>query len=186
MRLAVAGFISLLIVSLAVDNQTGAAASSCESLTSLTAPGTTITSAQVVEAGGFKPPAALTTGAPPSAAALQSFANLPAFCRVEATLKPSNDSDIKIEVWMPSSGWNGKFEGVGNGGWAGAISYGALATALRRGYATASTDTGHAGNGGDASFAFNHPEKLVDFAYRAVHEMTVRAKAIVDAFYGNA
>ena len=186
MRLAVAGFISLLIVSLAVESQTGAAASSCESLMSLTAPGTTITSAQVVEAGAFKPPAPLASGAPPPAAALQPFANLPAFCRVEATLKPSNDSDIKIEVWMPSSGWNGKFEGVGNGGWAGTISYGALATALRRGYATASTDTGHAGNGGDASFAFNHPEKLVDFAYRAVHEMTVRAKAIVDAFYGNA
>jgi feruloyl esterase len=189
MKLAVATLAALLIVSLAVGHQVpAAAASSCESLASLALQKTTITSAQVVEAGAFKPPAPPATGAPPpaAAAALQAVANLPAFCRVQATLRPTSDSDIKVELWMPSSGWNGKFEGVGNGGWAGTISYAALATALRRGYATASTDTGHAGNGGDASFAYNHPEKLVDFAHRAVHEMTLRAKTIIDAFYGNA
>jgi feruloyl esterase len=102
---------------------------------------------------------------------------------VAATLKPSSDSDIKIEVWMPAAGWNGKFQGVGNGGWAGSISYSALAAALAAGYATASTDTGHAGN--TAAFALDHPEKLVDMGYRAVHEMTVQGRAIVDAYYGS-
>ena len=57
--------------------------------------------------------------------------------------------------------------------------------ALRRGYAAASTDTGHTGTGGDASFALGHPEKLTDFGYRAVHEMTVTAKAAVLAVYGD-
>jgi feruloyl esterase len=115
-----------------------------------------------------------------------AFARLPAFCRVAATLEPSSDSDIKIEVWLPAAGWNGKFEGVGNGGWSGAIAYTAMAAQLARGYATASTDTGHAGSVVDGSFALGHPEKLIDFAYRAVHEMTLDAKAIVAAYYGNA
>ena len=85
---------------------------------------------------------------------------------------------------MPASGWNGKFQAVGNGGWAGTIGYPAMAQALARGYATTSTDTGHSTPG--ASFAFGHPEKLIDYAYRSEHEMTVKAKAIINAFYGNA
>ena len=112
------------------------------------------------------------------------MADLPAFCRVAATLTPSSDSDIKIEVWLPAANWNGKFQAVGNGAWNGAIGYAAMADALRRGYATSSTDTGHVG--GSASFALGHPEKLIDFAYRSEHEMTVKAKAIVNAFYGSA
>ena len=76
----------------------------------------------------------------------QAFAELPAFCRVAATLKPSSDSDIRVEVWLPVAGWS-KFEAVGNGGFAGSISYPAMAQALRRGYATSSTDTGHSGGG---------------------------------------
>ena len=103
------------------------------------------------------------------------YASLPAFCRVAATLTPSSDSDIKIEVWLPSSGWNGKFQAVGNGGWAGSISYAALAGAVNAGVRHGGTDTGHVGNSG--SFALGHPEKVTDFAYRAVHEMTVKAKA---------
>jgi feruloyl esterase len=144
---------------------------SCEKLASLALPETTITMAQSVAAGDFSPP---------SGAALK---NLPAFCRVAATLAPSKDSEIKIEVWLPASGWNGKFQAIGNGGWSGAIGYAALARALAQGYATASTDTGH--SGGSGSFALGHPEKLIDFAYRAVHEMTVKSKAIVSAYYGN-
>src|SRR5438270_3555621 len=62
----------------------------------------------------------------------------------------------------------------------------ALADALFRGYAAANTDTGHEGPVDDASFALNHPEKVIDFGYRAVHEMTVQSKAIVNAFYGRA
>jgi feruloyl esterase len=96
-------------------------------------------------------------------------------------LKPSSDSHIEMEVWMPAENWNGKFQAVGNGGWAGTISYPAMATALQEGYATASNDTGH--KGGSALFAVDHPEKLVDFAYRAVHEMTVQSKAIISKYY---
>jgi len=104
-----------------------------------------------------------------------------AFCRVQITITPTRDSDIKAEVWLPSHGWNGKYEAVGNGDAAGAISYAAMRDALAHGYATSSTDTGHVGN--TMAFALDHREKYVDFGYRAVHEMTTRAKAIVEAFY---
>jgi hypothetical protein len=103
---------------------------------------------------------------------------------VQATLTPTSDSDIKVEVWLPSSGWNGKFVGIGNGIWAGQLSYSQLADPLKRGYAVATTDTGHSGNGLTAEWAIGHPEKLVDFGHRAVHEMTVTAKRAIEAFYG--
>src|SRR5262249_15953538 len=98
------------------------------------------------------------------------------------TLTPSADSEIKIEVWLPVSGWNSALQSVGNGAWAGTISRPAMTAALRDGYATASTDTGHIGN--NADFITGHPEKVIDFAYRPVHEMRVGAKAIVAAYYG--
>jgi feruloyl esterase len=135
----------------------------CEKLRSLALPDTSITAAEVVPAA----------------------ANIPAHCRVAAVLTPSADSHIEIEVRLPEKGWNGKFEAVGNGGWAGSISVGPMAAALSEGYATASTDTGHnAKETPGASFALGHPEKLVDFGYRAVHEMTVKAKAVIAAHYG--
>jgi feruloyl esterase len=171
---AITSFTILFAAIVSIPAPAGAA--SCESLTSLTLPDTTITSAQPVAAGEFTPPA----GGPPGA---MNFKRLPAFCRVSATLAPSKDSDIKIEVWMPASDWNGKFQAVGNGGWSGSIVYPSLGRALSNGYATASTDTGH--SGGSGSFALGHPEKLTDFGYRAVHEMTMKAKAIVAAYYGN-
>ena len=152
-----------------------AAAQSCESLASLKMPDTTIKTAALVPAGPFVAnPAAAAAGrggTPPA---------LPAFCRVQLTVAPQ----INIEVWMPASAWNGRFEGVGGGGYAGAISYGAMVTALNAGYATASTDTGHVG--GDGRFALGHPELVIDFGYRAIHEMTVKGKQIVEAFYGTA
>jgi tannase/feruloyl esterase len=183
MKILRGGLFAVLLAA-SIGGRTLDAAPPCESLASMTLPNTTITLARFVEAGGFTPPAP--AGAPAATPTRQALRDLPAFCRIAATLKPSSDSEIKVEIWMPLSGWNGKFEAVGNGGWAGTISYPALAAALRRGYATASTDTGHAGDGGDGSFAFNHPEKLADFAYRAVHQMTVQAKAVVDKHYGNA
>ncbi len=149
-------------------------AAACARLTSLAMPHTTITSAQVVPPGHFKPPSG----------AAEAFADLPAFCRVALTIKPSQDSDIKSETWLPLSGWNGKFQMVGNGGWNGFIQYAALAAALRRGYANASTDTGHVGD--TASFAPGHPEKLIDFGYRAVHETALRGKTVVAALYSAA
>jgi feruloyl esterase len=156
-------------------------AASCESLTSLSLPETTITLAQPVAAGTFTVPGA----AGGKGKQGPSYRDLPAFCRVTATVKPTSDSDIRIEVWLPdASGWNGKFQGNGNGGWTGSINPATLAAPLRRGYATAMTDTGH--EGGSGSFALGHPEKLIDFAYRSTHEMTVKAKAILTAYYGQA
>ncbi len=152
-------------------------AATCESLAKLAFPDATVNMAQVVPAGEFKQP-----GNPPRGA--DPYKTLPAFCRVMATLRPSSDSDIKVEVWLPSNGWNGKFQAVGNGGWAGVISYSALAEAVQGGYASASTDTGHVG--GRGTFALDHPEKLIDFSYRSEHEMTVKSKAVIQAFYGNA
>src|SRR5437879_3509449 len=107
-----------------------------------------------------------------------------AFCRVVADARPSADSNIKIEVWMPVSGWNGRFRGQGNGGFAGEIGYQSLGVAAGQGYAAAGTDTGHSGSGLDARWALGHPEKVIDFGYRAVHEMTQVAKAAINAFYG--
>jgi tannase/feruloyl esterase len=156
-----------------------ASAASCGELVRLARPNTTVTSAQPIAAGQFVPP-----GAPPSAAAARTYAALPSFCRIAATLSPTSDSDIRVEVWLPASGWNGKLQAVGNGGMAGTIPYAAMAAALAAGYATTGTDTGHVGN--NADFVPGHPEKLVDFAYRAIHEMAVAAKAVVPAFYGSA
>ncbi len=153
------------------------AGSSCESLASLALPHAVITTAESVAAGAFPAP----RGRGPAAAA--AFRNLSSFCRVAAILKPVPDSEIRIEVWMPASGWNGRLQSVGNGAWAGTISYPAMATALAAGYSTASTDTGHEGN--NPAFIPGHPEKVVDFAYRAVHEMTVASKAIVAAYYAS-
>lgn len=149
---------------------------SCQQLASaLTLRQATVTSAATVDAGAFTPPAV--SGDSPS----RPIAGLPAFCRVRLTLTPSSDSDIKAEVWMPLSGWNGKFQEVGNGAFAGSIQYGALGEAIRRGYAAASTDAGH--TVADASFALGHPERLTDFGYRAVHETAVQAKATIASFY---
>src|SRR5262249_59055384 len=163
----------------------------CESLTSLSLPDATITVADVVAAGEFTPPSVLRQAQDGprqgrgaggrSGRGSNPFKDLPAFCRVAAALTPTSDSDIKIEVWLPASGWNGKYQAVGNGGWAGVISYPAMAEAVKRGYATSSTDTGHVGANG--AFALGHPEKFIDFAWRSEHEMTVKAKAIVSAFY---
>jgi len=159
---------------------TRASAATCESLAGVALKAGTINRAEIVAPGTFVPPDSGRRGG----GGANPYANLPSFCRVAATLTPSTDSDIKIEVWLPANGWNGKFQAVGNGGWAGVISYGAMADALRAGYATASTDTGHVG--GRGTFALDHPEKLIDFSWRSEHEMTVQAKALIQAFYGAA
>ncbi|HTY62689.1 MAG TPA: tannase/feruloyl esterase family alpha/beta hydrolase [Acidobacteriota bacterium] len=159
------------------------AAASCESLASLTLPDGKITSAALIAAGAFTPPTGggMMMG---GSGGQSAFKSAPAFCRVTATLTPTPDSDIRIEVWMPAENWNGKLVGTGNGIWAGSISYSALAEPLAKGYATVATDAGHIGSGMDAKFAVGHKEKLIDFGYRAVHEMTVKAKAVIAAYYG--
>jgi len=169
MRFLTAVVCALFLAAL-VPDRTLHASPSCASLSMVALPHTTITLAQAVDAGPFTPPGSDGTARV-----------LPAFCRVAATLTPTRDSDIKIEVWMPASGWNGKFQAVGNGAFSGSISYPAMMTALARGYATSSTDTGHTGN--NAKFASGHPEKVIDFGWRAVHEMTLASKQIIAAYY---
>ena len=174
------GALAAVSLAVALAAQEPAPPSACAALSSLNLPHTAITAAEAGDVAKLIPSGGGGATPPPA------VAELPPFCRVAATIKPSTDSNIKIEVWMPASGWNGKLQGVGNGGWAGTISYPLLVSALRRGYATASTDTGHSGDGRNGSFALDRPETLVDFAWRSVHEMTVDAKAIVKAFYGRA
>jgi len=164
-------------VALAMTPAAAMAATPCEELAALALPTARIDLATSVPAGDFTPPGG-------RGGQGQTFRALPAFCRVAATLRPTSDSDIKIEVWLPSANWNGKLQAVGNGGWAGSISYGAMATALKAGYATTSTDTGHTSPGG--AFVQGHPEKLADFSWRSEHEMTVKAKAVIGTFYGRA
>lgn len=159
-----------------------AAAKDCGDLAKLALDKGTVTSATLVEAGGFQAPAGF---GPPPGIANTAYKNVPAFCRVQATLTPTADSDIKVEVWLPASGWNGKLVGIGNGVWAGSISYSEMAPTLAQGYAVVATDTGHKGTGLTAEWAVGHPEKVVDFGYRAIHLMTVTAKAAIKDFYGN-
>ena len=161
----------ILVLSAHAQEGANPASPSCEALASVQLAKAVVTGATRVGQGTFTAPAAS-----------RAMASLPSFCRVTVTSKPSADSDIKIEVWLPSSGWNGKFQAVGNGGWAGTIPYAAMGAALTRGYATAGSDTGHSTPG--ASFAVGHPEKLVDYAHRSLHETAVHAKAIVAAHYG--
>jgi len=154
-------------------------AASCDALSALTIANGAVTAATDVAAGAFEPPAGRgRVGGPGST---NPFARLGAFCRVAVTLKPAPKSDIKAEVWMPAGNWNGKLQVVGNGGFAGTISYPAMATALAAGYAAASTDTGHTG---PASNTFANDDVLVDFAHRAIHETTAAAKRVIDGFYG--
>jgi feruloyl esterase len=206
------GGLFVLFLSASAFSQSNAPAVSCESLAKLVLPDTIVTMAQPVAAGEFKTPSQGGPGGPggqggppgdrggaagqggrgergggPPAGTAQPSPPNPAFCRVSATMKPSSDSDIKIEVWLPLSGWNGKFMAAGSGGWGGSISYRGMLPALQNGYATAATDTGHDNsqpgqNGG--AFLLGHPEKAIDYGYRADHEMTVKAKAIIKAFYG--
>src|SRR3954469_16850604 len=174
-----------MLAVLALSATLASSPASCENLKSLSLPNTTIVAAEMKAAGPFVQPGR--GGAAPAAPAAPGRGGaaappqiVPAHCRINAILRPSPDSEIEMEAWLPEN-WNGKFQFVGGGGWAGIISFPAMVSAVQEGYATASTDTGH--KGGNALFAMNHPEKVVDFAYRAVHETTVQTKAMIAKFY---
>ncbi|MGZ6123651.1 MAG: tannase/feruloyl esterase family alpha/beta hydrolase [Myxococcales bacterium] len=158
-------------VSAAALSAPPAIAATCSSLTALSLPHATVTLAQSVPAGSFTAPSG------------QTFTNLPAFCRVAVVSTPSPDSHIGIEVWLPASGWNGRYQQSGNGGFAGAVPFGSLAGALAAGYAAAGTDDGH--TGGTATFAPGHHQQVIDFGFRALKETTDSAKAVIAAFYGS-
>jgi tannase/feruloyl esterase len=155
-------------------------ASGCDGLAALSLPDTRITSAEAVAAGAFK--------LPPDASRADSsfftaFEKLRSFCRVRGAIEPTKDSHIEFEVWLPSEGWNRKYVGAGNGGFGGTINYFRLAEAVNAGYAASATDTGHRGTVGDTSWALHHPEKVIDFNDRAVHETAENAKVIMRAMY---
>ena len=167
---------TLLAGSVLVGSGSAAFAASCEGLLTATLPNVTITSATSVAAGTYQPPGSAT-----------AFTKLPAFCRVTATISPVPDSLIQIEVWLPATTWNGRYQQVGNHGWGSGIYESEMAPQLRRGFATAATDDGHPGspaNAFDVSWAYGHPAKLEDFATRAVHQLAENAKLLIAAFYG--
>lgn len=155
------------------------AATSCEELAKLQAPDVTITVTQMVEA-----PSAILATLPKTASGVP-------FCRIGGFIAPTKDSHIGFELWLPATAtWNHKLQAVGNGGLSGALNYRAMAPGFARGYATLTTDLGHtntpAGAVEDATWANGHPEKVVDYAYRATHLTTLAAKRIVAAYYGRA
>jgi Tannase and feruloyl esterase len=164
----------------AQEPQSAPAPVACADLAALPVADTVLGSAEVVAAGTFEPPV------PQLPFYRAEYSMLPAFCRVTGSIRPSADSDIRFELWLPVAGWNGKFMQTGNGGAAGFINYSSLVEPLSRGYAVAHTDTGHEGEIGDFSWAAGHPEKMVDFQYRAVHALTVVGKTLTEAHYGRA
>jgi hypothetical protein len=173
--LALSAFASLAAVSKL------ATAADCEGLKQVVLPNTTITMAKSVAAGAFTPPV------PEWARAFMTSAPIPAaFCRVAGEIRPTSDSNIKFELWLPASGWTGRYESVGNGGFAGFIRYDSMRNPLLGGSAVASTDDGHVGpaiGSTAADWAFGHPEKIVDYGHRAVHLTAVAAKALTAKFY---
>jgi hypothetical protein len=158
-----------------------AKASPCGELARLSFPNATITGTELVAPGAFQLPGGMRRA---SSEIFSAFDRLPAFCRLQAVIAPSRDSHIEVEVWLPAAGWNGKFLGAGNGGYAGSLNYFGLGAAVNGGYASATTDTGHKGDSRDSRWATGHEEKQTDFDHRAIHDMTALAKTAIQEFYG--
>ncbi len=161
-----------LMVAVVLAGQGAAArATDCAGLKNLKLEGTSISMAEAVSTGAVEVDG-------------ETLRGLPAFCRVAGVMRPTSDSAIRFEVWMPELSGNGHFLGVGNGGFAGSIGYSGIAGYLQRGYAVAGSDAGHQGESGDATWAYGHWEKVKDFGWRAVHETRERGREIVQAYYG--
>jgi feruloyl esterase len=204
----------MLVPVIALAQSSARTPADCERLASVSLPNTQITLAQVVEAGRFTLPSSFaprggggssalagTIGGVPDVPGrvtantaglglgynggkgIPPFSALPAFCRVAATLKPTPVSDIRMELWLPITGWNGNFRGTSPNGLGGVINYNAMGVGLTDGFAIASMDTGH--QGGDTKW-MQVPERVTDFAGRAMHETTVAGKALTNAYYGSA
>jgi feruloyl esterase len=150
---------------------------SCSSLANFSFPNTTITGAALQPGGPYVAPDAWHL----------AFTNLPPYCQVSATIKPTSDSNINVQVWMPTDRYNGRYLGTGNGGYAGGFFQSELAAGINNGFATANTDMGTApADGVSADALVGHPEKWKDFGWRSTHLMTLLSKALIQAFYGNA
>jgi hypothetical protein len=163
-----------LVVCLLGAGSSALLAADCGGLKNLKLEATSITLAEPVTSGTLE------------VARNEAMRGLPAFCRVAGVLSPTSDSEIRFEVWMPEQGWNGRYLGIGNGGFAGAIGYAGFVGYLKRGFAVAGSDTGHQAEGTDATWAYGHEEKVKDFGWRAVHLTAERAKQILQAYYGKA
>jgi hypothetical protein len=173
-RRALLAFVALSALSFGAA---GAAAATCEGLAGKSFGDATVSAATLVT-----PPFSVMGKDPPAPVAV----NAP-FCRVQGAIKPSPDSDIQFEVWLPpTAAWNGKYEGVGNGGFAGSVIYSPMSWAVEAGYAVSGTDTGHSGGSLDSPWALGHPEKIVDFGWRGIHETASASKAIIEAYYAKA
>jgi len=157
------------------DDKRAARPMPCADLMQLSLPDTLITSAVEMPAGPFPFSGSIS----PTCSSDVSSPQLPAFCRVQGTVAPQ----IKFELWMPLQGWNGKFEGYGNHGFAGNIEYTDMGPELVKGYAVGGTDTGHQGN---ATAWMQNLQQIIDYGSRGIHKMTVKSKAIIEAFYGKA
>jgi feruloyl esterase len=173
---------SALSIFTTVALASGVSANTCTDLTGFALDKAKILSAELIPAAAFQ----ATANAGSNANADQTA--IPAHCRVKMVFTPTKESQINAELWLPAEGWNGRFLAVGNGGWAGSIQgYGDMRMALRRGYATAGTDTGHSqADGPNGMFALGKQEKLIDFAYRAIHELAAKSKTLINQFYGKA
>jgi feruloyl esterase len=172
-----ASALAFVAASPALAQRAGPGPAACADLRSAGIPKTVVAVAEAVPAGQFRSPV------PPAFGPPADYSRLPAFCRVAGTILATAESDIRFELWLPEN-WNGKFIQTGNGGAAGAIVYESLVDPLLRGYAVANTDTGHQGAGGDFAWAAGRLQRLVDYQYRATHELTIAAKALTATHYG--
>jgi len=168
-RIAAATFVIIIFSSIPMFAASADVSARCHDISKMDLPNVTITTAEPIDSGTFTDPILK-----------KPISNLPPFCRVAATLKPTPDSNIKIELWMPEENWNGRFLGTGNGGGAGQIKYSALELGLRRGFATANTDMG---TSPAADLVTGHPERYADFGYRSTHVMTTVSKTLLADFY---
>ncbi len=156
-------------------NPAASQADRCTALGQLRLPDTIVTSATLIGEGEA------------DAAGLKVKPALPPFCRVVAHVRAAPDSDVAVEIWLPTDHWAGVFHGNGNGGFAGTLAagYPGMVTGLRRGFATATTDTGTApATALEGDVLVGHPRKWRDWGRLSTHAMTVTGKAIAAAFYG--
>jgi feruloyl esterase len=153
-----------------------ASATECADLAHLSLPHVVITLAQPVTSGVFNDDTRVLDDE------VHIQHDLPAFCRVRGISRPTPSSEIEFEVWLPQAGWTHRLHMVGNGGYSSNIYYAQVAQRLKAGDVAVATNTGH--HGTDLSFGFGQPEKITDYAHRAVHESVVAAKAVTAAYYG--
>ncbi len=136
--------------------------------------GATVTAVEAVAADSYKPAGRATP-----------IANLPAFCLVQGQSRPSADSLVNFELWVPQAGWNGKLVATGNGGYSPALSYNDMAYAMRQGYAVLGGDTGHQSTDPNEMFwGVGHPEKIRDWGSRSINAITVPGKTLLAHLQG--